>query len=1169
MAANFNGTYRDLDITAVITLSNGKQLAVEAPEIYSYRQDASAASSGLPIGMAMSTNYTLTLVKTACPYGVVELDGAEVRVRMGSKATNGYEYVDAGLWYVTAASAPESGSTLTLNGSDALNLYFDSKLEDNASAYPRTLSSLLDLVCTLAGVPLAIKDFVNGSTAIAKLPRWPENTSLRDIVGYIAACAGGFAQIDPSGRLEVVTNGRGQVWPIAPDQYINYTPTGGTRFAFNCLRVTMVADSEDAEIPEPVRFAVDANIADNSTNCIEISGNPLYTDAIAAKVRDTLKGLSYSGATLNWLGDPRVACGTQIDITTLDGSTERLLVTNKQLTFDGGLSMSCASVMPTAHQPSAHYSSAGQLFTDNGQLPVNRIENFGGGVVQSVLGKFDRIIAGSIETDEFFARMGKVVFLQVNQFEAGSIDAEIIKARSITAGQIKTGTITADSGVIDNGAIGTAQIADGSITSAKVVSLNADVINAGTLSVERLIFVGENGIIYKLNAEASGLSVTELQKDEYQNHINGTVIVARSITAAQIAAQTITGNEILAGSITAKEINVSDLFASQATIDALNTMNISNNKYLKLMVSESVDSVQVGGKNYIMGTAGEYVAESDGSERRWLFPWACKDATTARGLYGQTVTVSFDYDQDIQSGGVGMHFGRNWLGVKDFTAGQATAQRFEGVIDLPALESPGDDEDNVILYLDGTWNGRVTFRNMKLELGNKATDWTPNPEEFRAGSSILMNKDEVNISTPKFNVNIVSEDGETNMLSIDEEGANMPRLTAGNVAARYDGPSTLYVDPNATAAQIEAGNYCRSLADALSRIHQRCLDKEVFIKLAPGMTEYGTLTLTSVTGGCWIYINGDPSNPAKLVGRLNLYFNLSPIKIEHLNIDTTSVGLNMEGCSTVQYWHGIITGPGVSVGGTSCVAVAHNSHVYVSNSELYDCECALYSVTGSAINSSENKGNCRVRANGAIVYAHWAQPCDSTTWVADEWAGKVFTANVSVDQGTKPTPVPAPTSASVTANLTDSWYASSKAWLNSDNYMRQGYTSNNGEWSGCMWFDTSAFSGKTIQSAALTIKRDDGYGRAGAVTLKLWGTTATTNSGNPNTGAVSYGALGTIENGETKTFTLPLTAAQALASGTIKGFMLRSDDGGVMSGRTYSYNYCRISTMPVLAVTFT
>ena len=489
--------------------------------------------------------------------------------------------------------------------------------------------------------------------------------------------------------------------------------------------------------------------------------------------------------------------------------------------------------------------------------------------------------------------------------------------------------------------------------------------------------------------------------------------------------------------------------------------------------------------------------------------------------------------------------------------------------DISSGDGVFDDNTHIFVQFFLRRNGDYRISAPKLEFGNKATDWSPNPEEFRAGSAITLTEDEVQISTPKFNVNIVSEDGETNMLSIDEEGANMPKLIASNVAVRYDGPSQLYVNPSATAAQIEAGNYFRSLADALSMLNQKHVDRYVDIRLAAGMTEYGSLTMAAISGGQWISIVGDSASPAKLVGGLTVSYCISPISIKYLNVDTQSIGIGVAGCSWVTIDSCVITGPGTGVTGSRCVYTYNGGVVSVSNCELYDCQYSMQGDRAGSVTGSANKGNCRVGANRCCVHLENSQPCDSTTWTVTEWAGKVYTASVSVNQGSKPTPIPAPTSASVTANLTDSWYSSSKAWIRSDNYMRQGYTGSNGEWSGCMWFATSAFSGKTIKSAALTIKRDNGYGRSGEVTLKLWGITTTTNSGNPNTNAVSYGALGTIENGETKTFTLPVAAAQALASGTIKGFMLRSDDGGVMSGRTYSYNYCRISTMPVLAVTFT
>lgn len=596
-------------------------------------------------------------------------------------------------------------------------------------------------------------------------------------------------------------------------------------------------------------------------------------------------------------------------------------------------------------------------------------------------------------------------------------------------------------------------------------------------------------------------------------------------------------------------------------------IDLSANQSIKL----AVGSVQVGGTNYLLNS-GVKVSNANYNMAQYRFG-------SLVPVEGETYTL------------------RIW-GSLGSDREYFHAYNSSGTIALISLADNGD----------GTYSGTFTWRNgsgtttvtptflriyqrqssgttastidrIKLERGNRATDWSPHPEEFRAGSSIAMTEDEVQISTPKFNVNIVGSDGETNMLSIDEEGANMQKLTAGNVAVRYDGPSTLYVNPSATAAQIEAGNYFRSLADACAALSYKWVQTSVTINLAAGMTEYGTVTIRGCSGGGWLTIQGNTSSPAKLVGKLQIYFCNNPVTVTYLNVDSAvnERAIDVAG-GYCDISNCVVTGKGTAntvngVTNESSIGIIaqQGARVMVGNCELYDTVRSLYSQTCAQMAAANNKGNCIVGANRTHMFVSGTAPSNNaTTWNYSEVAGgKVWGGSVTVNQGSKPTPVPAPTSANVTAKLTDSWYGSSKAWLNSDNYMRQGYTSNNGEWSGCMWFNTSAFSGKTIKSATLTIKRDNGYGRSGEVTLKLWGITATTNSGNPNTSAVSYGALGTIENGETKAFTLPITAAQALASGTIKGFMLRSDDGGVMSGRTYSYNYCRISTMPVLAVTFT
>jgi len=157
--------------------------------------------------------------------------------------------------------------------------------------------------------------------------------------------------------------------------------------------------------------------------------------------------------------------------------------------------------------------------------------------------------------------------------DAAITNAHISNAAVDTA-QIALGAITA--ALIENGAVGTAQIADASITEAKVVSLNADVITSGTLATERLIIKGNDGLIYEINAQASGLSMTELSDEKYRSQLNGSVIVARSITADQIAAATITANEILAGSITGDRIAAATIEGSKIKAGTLTTAHVTS-----------------------------------------------------------------------------------------------------------------------------------------------------------------------------------------------------------------------------------------------------------------------------------------------------------------------------------------------------------------------------------------------------------------------------------------------------------------------------------------------------------------------------------------------------------------------------------------------------------------
>ena len=418
----------------------------------------------------------------------------------------------------------------------------------------------------------------------------------------------------------------------------------------------------------------------------------------------------------------------------------------------------------------------------------------------------DKLEAGSVTAEKLHASAVTADKLDAGavtteKLRAGAVTAEKIASKTITSDLIAAKTITADSGVIDDAAIGGAQIADGSITAAKIVSLNADVITTGTLSAERLVLVGDDGVIYKINVASSGLSLTELQKDQYKNYINGTVIVAKSITAAQIAAQSITGNEILAGSVTAKEIDVSDLFASEATINALNAMDIRGNKYLQLYVTDKVDNISVGGRNLLRGTnqgaanwswsmqaGGKTIEEYlDGGVRAVRMT---RDATPHAGwsVIGYDMgandyallepnteyTLSFDYKPSVATAngvtfsirrGDGSNAATNDGGYwKEIPANEWThvSGTFTTVENIPDFSL--NSTEIYITRLPTTVNSVHIFKNLKLEKGNKSTDWSPAPEDIEARvttaeSKIDQKADSITLSVLETKVDGISVGG--------------------------------------------------------------------------------------------------------------------------------------------------------------------------------------------------------------------------------------------------------------------------------------------------------------------------------------------------------------------------------------------------------------------------
>lgn len=454
----------------------------------------------------------------------------------------------------------------------------------------------------------------------------------------------------------------------------------------------------------------------------------------------------------------------------------------------------------------------------------------------------------------------------------------------------------------------------------------------------------------------------------------------------------------------------------------------------------------------------------------------------------------------------------------------------------------------------------VYFTDIKLEEGTKATAWSPNPNELRIGTNILLDLYHTLLKTPYFEVDVSGENGD---FKADETGLSakvgtFEVLNAPDVARYYTGPASI---------TLSAGADVKILSDALSN---RILTGDVTIGITGEVS--GALDLRGLCGHGRVTINGGGNT---LNGYINLYCNSVPIEINSVKVSraTQRQCINVNNCTEVKTY--------------ACVfnanASSGNAQGFRSTySGLFIQNCEFYNIPDSAMAFSYGTDALVLGCKGAATYCFWYD--GATLRVAGSRPSGICAggnpsfllpsdpSTVTVDTGSA-TPAETPvTTASYTATTTGTYYPSGH-WIN-DNTIRQGHEgtgSNARKDYGCMWFGAGALSGKTIKSATLTIKRIAGKGRSSSVTMKLWTTTVTGKSGVMAASTLtSLGEVGKIGNGETVTVSIPTSAISVVAAGG--GLVLYTEETGNASGKTYSANYAHFEgtdgAAPVLTVTY-
>lgn len=474
-------------------------------------------------------------------------------------------------------------------------------------------------------------------------------------------------------------------------------------------------------------------------------------------------------------------------------------------------------------------------------------------------------------------------------------------------------------------------------------------------------------------------------------------------------------------------------------------------------------------------------------------------------------------------------------------------------------------------------NGIVYYSCPKLEKGNTTTDWCPAVDEFYAGSDVLIRSNMIKLISELIVLAIrKSSTDESEIMRIDEDGVHADRIASPTVVPVYDGYTTLYVNPSATDAQVETGQYFRSLSSALDSVNYRYIKDDIQIKITYSSTLYDEVSIVGLCGSGTVTIcaEGVPSSSSEYPQFIGLLFVSGcsiKVTLDYLVITAAFVSGNnyllyVTRASYCEIKHSTLNGNAYT-----------DAIVYIADSgEFLLSDCGMYNTSATSsqfgivanplsdavcLNLVGNVGAATIfKADAGRIKAATTIPYTTGSDTSILNNGEINITGCSVNSGTTP-PAYTPPTTYIYYVIDTRTHTAVYGWFASEKTIRQGYTESSHVVIGAMFFDLttlrSDLSGKTINSATIffaCMANGVSYPRA----LGIAGITNTSASGSV-TIAQDYGAIDTIAWYEEKTITIPNQAIIDLVAGTINSIVLYSgeDADDLISGKDYSVRYRR------------
>lgn len=333
-------------------------------------EDAVSSDNEFQVGSAIVNKMSVVLNNIYDDYTDYDFDGAVVVAYIGITLTGeGSEYIRRGT-YIVNSSDGYNTSLIRLECYDYMSK-FDVDYALINTAYPATLRTIVQNICTTCGVTLLNTSFRNWDYAVAKRPD-SDGLTCRQMLAFVAQLAASYARCDEYGRLDFGW------YDMSSTPAHSFTGIYSISTGLDAILITGVRVTE--EFPENEQNKRNTILYGNEGYVLEISGNDLIQQGEAQTVAEAIgrvvvNAVPFYKVNATVLSDPSVEAGDVAEITDNKGNTVMFPITNVVFETDNSMQVSCGAQDAVRHS-ATQYSELTRALVKAKQISAAQISAY-------------------------------------------------------------------------------------------------------------------------------------------------------------------------------------------------------------------------------------------------------------------------------------------------------------------------------------------------------------------------------------------------------------------------------------------------------------------------------------------------------------------------------------------------------------------------------------------------------------------------------------------------------------------------------------------------------------------------------------------------------------------------------------------------------------------------